>query len=67
MAMTLRLTEEEDAALVFLAEQQGVSKREATVRAIQESAQRLAHETRVAQATDRGLERWADVLERLGK
>lgn len=67
MAMTLRLSEEENAALEFLADQQGVSKREATVRAIRESAQRLAHETRVVEATDRGLDRWADVLDRLGK
>ena len=40
MAMTLRLTEEQDRMLQELAAAQGVSKQEAAVRAIEESAKR---------------------------
>lgn len=40
MAMTLRLTEEQDRMLQELADAQGVSKQEAAVRAIEESARR---------------------------
>ena len=38
--MTLRLTPEDEQALTLLAEAQGVSKQEATVRAIHEAAAR---------------------------
>ncbi|MBB3115972.1 CopG family transcriptional regulator [Corynebacterium bovis] len=40
MAMTLRLTPDQDAALTLLAEAQGVSKQEAAVRAIVDRAAR---------------------------
>jgi len=40
MAMTLRLTEEQDRMLQELADAQGVSKQEAAVRAIEDSARR---------------------------
>lgn len=45
--MTLRLTDEQDAALTALAAAQGISKNEAAVRAIADSARRLDSETDV--------------------
>lgn len=45
--MTLRLTDEQDAALTALATAQGISKNEAAARAIHESAQRLDRESEV--------------------
>ncbi|MDF1705714.1 MAG: CopG family transcriptional regulator [Aeromicrobium sp.] len=45
--MTLRLTDEQDAALTALAAAQGISKNEAAARAISESATRLGTESEV--------------------
>lgn len=67
MAMTLRLTPEDERALTALAEAEGVSKQEATVRAIREAAARRGHEARVSDLSARGRERYADLLERLGR
>lgn len=67
MAMTLRLTEEDERVLAELADNQGVSRHEATIRAIHEVAQRRGHETKVRESAEWGLERYADVLERLGR
>ncbi len=41
-AITLRLTPEDDKTLALLAEAEGISKQEATVRAIREAAARLS-------------------------
>ena len=46
--MTLRLTPEDEQALTLLAEAQGVSKQEATVRAIHEAASRRLRRLAVA-------------------
>ncbi|AXH95018.1 toxin-antitoxin system HicB family antitoxin [Ornithinimicrobium avium] len=67
MAMTLRLSPEDERALAALAEAEGVSKQEATVRAIREAAARRGHEDRVRELSARGRERYADLLERLGR
>lgn len=67
MAMTLRLSERDEQTLAVLAAAQGVSKQEATVRAIREVAERRGHEARVAHASDRVRTRYADVIERLGR
>lgn len=67
MAMTLRLTERDEQALAMLADADGVSKQEATIRAIHEVAARRGHEARVAEASKRVRARYADVLERLGQ
>ncbi|HZK32142.1 MAG TPA: CopG family transcriptional regulator [Corynebacterium sp.] len=48
MAMTLRLTPEQDRALTLLAEAQGSSKQEAAVRAIVTAANRLLNDARVS-------------------
>ncbi len=49
MAMTLRLTPEQDRALTLLASAQGSSKHEAAVRAIVTAATRLLADAEVAQ------------------
>ena len=67
MAMTLRLSDEDERALALLAEVQGISKQEATVRAIREAAARRLHQDRVRDLSARARARYADVLERLGR
>lgn len=67
MAMTLRLSEQDEQALATLAAFEGVSKHEATIRAIHEAAARRGHEERVSDASERVRARYADVLERLGQ
>ncbi|MGB7449190.1 MAG: CopG family transcriptional regulator [Ornithinimicrobium sp.] len=65
MAMTLRLTPDDERALAALAEAEGVSKQEATLRAIREAAARRGHEERIHELSARGRQRYADLLERL--
>lgn len=65
--MTLRLTAEDEQILAELARQEGVSRQEATVRAIREAAARRGHEEQVRQLSARGRARYADLLDRLGQ
>ena len=67
MAMTLRLSEEDERLLTLLAKEDGVSRQEATIRAIHEVAARRGHERRVKEASARIRIRYAEVLERLGR
>ncbi len=67
MAMTLRLTDEQERALTLLAEADGVSKQEATVRAIVETAARRVHEVKVRDLSSAARRRYADLLDRLGQ
>ncbi|QIR68933.1 CopG family transcriptional regulator [Kocuria sp. KD4] len=67
MAMTLRLTEDDELALAALAEADGISRQEATIRAIHEVAARRGHEQQVTEASARARARYADVLDRLGR
>lgn len=67
MAMTLRLTEDDERVLAALAEAEGVSKQEATIRAIHEVAARRGHVQAVAISSERVRARYAEVLERLGR
>jgi len=67
MAMTLRLTDEQDRALELLAQADGVSKQEAAVRAITETAARRVQEDRVRELSAAARERYADLLDRLGR
>ena len=67
MAMTLRLDPEDEKALALLAEAEGVSKQEATVRAIREAAARRLREDRVRQLSTAARARYADLLNRLGQ
>lgn len=65
--MTLRLDPEDEKTLALLAEAQGVSKHEATVRAIREVAARRLHEDKVRTLSGAARARYADLLDRLGQ
>ncbi|HRC64357.1 MAG: CopG family transcriptional regulator [Actinomycetales bacterium] len=67
MAMTLRLTPEDEEALTMLAKADGVSKQEATVRAIHEAASRRARGDKMAGLSASARHRYADLLDRLGQ
>ncbi|MBI1376748.1 MAG: CopG family transcriptional regulator [Frankiales bacterium] len=67
MAMTLRLTDEEDRALEALARAEWVSKQEAAIRAITDAAARRVHEDHVRELSASARERHAQLLERLGR
>lgn len=67
MAMTLRLSDEQDQALEALARADGISKQEAAVRAITDAAARRLHEDRVRDLSASARERYADLLDRLGR
>lgn len=67
MAMTLRLTPDDEHALALLAEADGVSKQEATVRAIHEAASRRLRQDKIRTLSAGARERYADLLDRLGQ
>jgi hypothetical protein len=67
MAMTLRLTADQEHTLAMLAEADGVSRQEAVVRAINETAARRAHSGQVRELSAAARNRYADLLERLGR
>jgi len=67
MAMTLRLTDEQEAHLSALSESQGVSKQQAVVMAIDEAYSRRAHQAKVDEAFAFALTRYATVIDRLGQ
>lgn len=67
MAMTLRLTEDEQAALRERAEHEGISMQEAARRAVREYVTRSDHRDRVAAAAGRVRRAHADALRRLGE
>ncbi len=65
--MNLRLDDEDSALLRALADAEHVSLHEAVLRAIRRSAREVAHTARVREATTEMLDRWGDVLDRLGQ
>jgi len=67
MAMTLRLTDEEQAALRRRAEREGISMQDAARRAVRDYVAEGEHRDRVAAAAKRVRRAHADALERLGK
>ncbi len=67
MAMTLRLTDEEQAALRERAQAEGISMQEAARRAVRDYVARGRHRERVSAAADRITQAHADALERLGR
>ncbi len=67
MAMTLRLDPEDEKTLALLAEADGLSKQEATVRAIREAAARRLREDKVRQLSIASRARYANLLDRLGQ
>lgn len=66
MAMTLRTDEELERALEALARAEGLSKQEVVRRAVLERFERARHRARADDVTERMIERWGDVLDRLG-
>lgn len=66
MAMTLRTDDELDRVLTELAEAEGVSKQEVIRRAVLERHGYRVHSARLEDSAARMVERWGDVLDRLG-
>jgi len=67
MAMTLRLTDADEDILAELAARDGVSREEAAVRAIRETASHLDHQGSVSELSARGRARYSSLLDRLGR
>ena len=67
MAMTVRTDPEMEKALTALAEAEGASRQEIIRRAVLDRYERRGHRARVEASSDRMLDRWGDVLERLGR
>lgn len=67
MAMTLRLTEDEQAALRGRAEVEGISMQEAARRAVREYVVHGRHRDRVSAAAGRVMDVHAEALRRLGE
>ena len=66
MAFTFRTDDELERALEALAATESLSKQEIVRRAILDRYERSQHQRVVADATDRMVERWGAVIERLG-
>lgn len=62
----MRLSKEDERLLTLFAEEDGISRQEATIRASHGAAARRGHELRVKEASVRIRNRYANVLERLG-
>lgn len=67
MAMTLRLTDSEQAALRERAEAEGISMQDAARRAVREFVTRGQHRDRVRAAAALIMDNHADALRRLGE
>jgi hypothetical protein len=67
MAMTLRLTDDEQAALRVRADLDGISMQEAARRAVREYVARSHHRDRVSEATALIIDRHGEALRRLGE
>lgn len=67
MAMTLRLTDDEQALLRDMAEKEGVSQQEAIRRSITERAERMRLHADVHAAGVRAVSRYSALLERLSR
>ncbi|MEE9415927.1 MAG: ribbon-helix-helix protein, CopG family [Acidimicrobiales bacterium] len=65
--MTLRLTDDEQAALKERAELDGISMQEAARQAVREYVARIDHRDRVRDAASVVLERHGEALRRLGE
>jgi hypothetical protein len=67
MAMTLRLTDEEQAALKARAASEGISMQEAARRAVREYVAIGDHRSRVAASAEKIARAHAEALDRLGR
>lgn len=66
MALTLRTDDELERALTALAKSEGLSRQEIIRRAVLERYEHAGHRARVGDSAERMVDRWADVLDRLG-
>jgi predicted transcriptional regulator len=66
MALTVRTDEALEHALTVLAASEGASRQEIIRRAVMERYERAGHAARVQDSAGRMIERWGDVLTRLG-
>jgi predicted transcriptional regulator len=66
MSLTLRTDKELDDALAALSEIEGLSRQEVIRRAVLDRLDAQRHTIRVEEASNRLIERWGDVLDRLG-
>ena len=66
MALTVRTDPALEEALSSLSESEGTSRQEVIRRAVLERYERTGHGSRVATSTEKRVDRWGDVLERLG-
>jgi hypothetical protein len=67
MAMTLRLSDEQTAALREQADAEGVSMQSVALRAVDQYLEKNARRLDIAHVLDVELERYADAIERLGR
>jgi hypothetical protein len=67
VAFTVRTDELLEQALQALTAQEGASRQEVVRQAVLERYARSVHRSRVQEGAEQTLERWADVLDRLGK
>ena len=67
MAMTLRLTDEQDRMLTALAAAEGISKQDAVVRAIVERSSRLAKDAEVRRLAREAIRDYGPLLDRLAQ
>ena len=67
MAMTLRLTDDEQQALKVRADAEGVSMQDAARRAVREYVERGARVSRVMEAAKQVIATHGDALDRLGR
>jgi predicted transcriptional regulator len=67
MAFTVRTDEELEHALDTLCELEGLSRQEIIRRAVLERLERAGHRDRVDASAERMIDRWSDVIERLGR
>lgn len=65
--MTVRIDEELNQALAALAAAEGASRQEIIRRAVLERYERNGHVARVEDGSARMIDKWGDVLDRLGK
>ena len=66
MAFTVRTDDELERALAALAESEGLSRQEVIRRAVLDRYERAGHRARVEDSAQRMIDRWGDVLDRLG-
>lgn len=67
MALTLRTDKALEDALDALTEREGASRQEIIRRAVLDRFERSGHADRVHASADKMLDRWGDVLDRLGR